>query len=97
VGLQAEVDQLGMFRVVVMFFLFDTWIGDVSNLDIQPNFCAGFLDDSGYLQDRKSFSELIVNATLAGRGWVQAGQLNAADGISNIEEPSLLAAFTVDG
>src|ERR1700722_17767248 len=95
--LQAQVDELGVLRIVVVFLGFDARIGNVRDLDFQSDFYGGFLNEASDFQNRKPFRELIVNATFARRRRIQARQLNAANGIANVEETSLLAALSVDG
>src|SRR5271156_5103208 len=84
-----------MLGIVIMLLRFHSRIGDVRYFDVQTNFLGGLLNDVGDFQNRKSLRKLVVNAALAGRGWVQAGQFDAAHGISNIEETPLLAALAV--
>src|ERR1700728_1900079 len=49
------------------------------------------------LQNRELFGELVEDAELASIGWMMAGNLDAADGVANVEEATRLSALAVDG
>src|SRR5215213_6426809 len=95
--LQAEVEQLGVDRVVVVLFLLDPRVLVVLDLDAVAEVLAGLLDQPGQLEDRELLGELVEDAELARLGRVQRRQFDAGEGVANVEEAAGLAAGSVDG
>ena len=94
-GSQPEVDQLGVLRVVVVLFLLDARIRQVVDRDFETEVGRGALNEAGELEDRELLGELVVDPALARIGRVQAGQLDAADGIADVDVAARLAALPV--
>ena len=95
--LQSEIYQLGVFRVVVVFLGLDARIRQVVNLDSQAHLACRGLHQSRDVQDGKLLRELVEYAALAREGRVQARQLDATHGISNIQKAARLTSFAIDG
>ena len=70
--LQAEIDQLGMLRVVVMFLGFDARIRQVIDFDRQVQLLCRRLHHSRDFQNRKLLGELIKYPAFAPAGGFQA-------------------------
>ncbi len=61
-----------------------------------PRCFAGFLHSCGEIEHGELLGELVVDAAFALLGGIQAGELDAADGVANIQEAASLAAFAID-
>src|ERR1700722_76166 len=94
-GLQAQINQFGMLRVVIVFFRFDSGIGKVGYFHVQTDFRSGFLNDLRKFQNRKSLRKLVVTPALPGRSGIQTRELQATDRIADVQEAALLAALAV--
>src|SRR5450755_926936 len=94
VGLQAEFDELGVGDVVVVVGEFDAGVGQVVDADV---FGGGGLDGRGDLLDAHPFGDLVEDPELAPVGGVFAGELDAADGVADVDHAAGLAAGAVDG
>ena len=95
---QAQVDQLRVLGVVVVLFGFDARIGQVVDLDLQAHVrCRPSCTMLRQFQHGELLGELIEDAALARRGRIQAGDLDAAHRVANIEEAARLSALAVHG
>jgi hypothetical protein len=97
VRLQPQIDQLGVLRVVVMLLGFDTRVGQVIDFHIEAQVFPGNLNFLRQIEHGKLLGELVVDAAFALSRRIQAGNLNATNGIANIQEAAGLSALTVNG
>src|SRR5579884_2204284 len=95
--LEPEIDQLGMLSVVVVLFGLDARIGKTLDFDIQSELGACGLHQFSKFQYGELFRELVVDPAFSRSRRVQTGQLDATNGIADIEEGPSLAAFAVNG
>src|SRR5882757_2391016 len=96
VGLQAEVEQVGVDRVVVVLFLLDPGVVDVVDRHLVAEVPGGGLDQLGELEDRELLGELVEDAEFARLGRVGDRQLDAGEGVADVEEAAGLTAGAVD-
>src|SRR6185437_10552267 len=94
---QAQFLQLGMGRVIVVLFLLKTRIGEVVEFDAEAQFGGLLADQLRQFEDAELLGELVVHAHFAARGGVEDAELDAAQGIADIQEPAGLPPFAVDG
>src|ERR1044072_1057958 len=94
-GLQAEVEQLGVDRVVIVLFLLHTRVVAVLDLDRVTEVLASPLDQLGQLEHRELLGELIEDAELTGLGGSCGSQLDAVEGVADIEEAARLAPRSI--
>jgi UDP-sulfoquinovose synthase len=94
---EAEVEQRGVTRVVVVLFLLDPRVVDVLDLDRVAEVLGGMLDQVGEVDDRELLGELVEDPELAALGGVLDRQLDAVDRVADVEEAARLAAAPVDG
>src|SRR5487761_1815889 len=96
VGLEAEVEEVLMLGIVVVLLLLPAGVGDVLDGGGQAVSGPGVVDLLGQLQDRELLGELIVDAILTRLGGIERGQLDAANGVADVQEAAGLAALAVD-
>jgi hypothetical protein len=94
--LQTEFHQFGMAGVVIVLFGFDARIGQMADFDVEVHFPAGGLHQVSQFQHRKLLRELIVDPAFSRARRVQTSQLDAADGVANIEVAARLPALAVN-
>src|SRR5262249_24382501 len=90
------VDQLGVLRVVIVLLGFDARIGNVIDLDVQPEFSASRFNHLSQMKDGEALGELVVDSAFALGGGIVASDLDAADGVANAQEAASLAASAID-
>src|ERR1700674_3079690 len=95
--LQAQIDQLRMFSVVVVLLRLHAWVGEVVDLHGDAEFFCGGFHQMRQLQDGKLFRELIVAPALASGCRVVTGDLDATYRVPNVEETARLSALPVNG
>src|SRR3954452_22229599 len=95
--LEAEVEQLGVDRVVVVLFLLDPRVLVVLNLDAVAEVLAGLLDELRQSEHGELLGELVEDAELTVAGRVQRRQFDAGEGVADVEEAAGLMAGAVDG
>src|SRR3954468_22112120 len=95
--LEAEVEQLGVDRVVVVLFLLDPRVLVVLGLDAVAEVLAGLLDELRQSEHRKLLGELVEDPELTLLSRVQRRQLDAGEGVADVEEAAGLVAGAVDG
>lgn len=95
-GLQAEIGELRMLRVVVVFFKFDARIDDVVNADLDPGPLAGSGHLLGKIVDRELLGELVEDPERAGLGRMICCQRNALQRVADVEKAARLAAHAVN-
>src|SRR5579863_3198680 len=95
--LQSEFDKFGVFGIVVVLFSFHAGIRDVIDVYHQTQFLAFRLDHARQVQHRKLLGELVENAEFTFGSGIEAGNLDAAHGVANIEEAASLSAFAING
>jgi len=94
--LQAQIDQLRVFCVVVVLLRLYARSGMWSISTATPSFLAAGLHQMRQFEDGKLFRELIIDTAFASGCRVVAGDLDAAHGIADIEETARLTALAVD-
>ena len=82
-------------RVVVVLFLLDPGVG--GSLDRDRARARRGLTISASLLDRERLGELVEHPELAALGRVLTGQLDAGQGVADVEHAPRLAALAVDG
>src|SRR3954451_16223853 len=97
VRLQPEVEQRCVRGVVVVLFSLDPRVLERLDLGGDPELLGGVDDEVGELADRELLGELVEDAHLTRFGGVEAGELDAAHGVADVEVPARLAALAVDG
>src|SRR5882672_11514438 len=95
--LQAEVDELGVFCVVVVLLGLDARVGNVIDLDGNSNFPCSSFYKMGQIQDRELLCKLVVDPAFVLGSRVVASEFDASHRITNIEEAARLPALAVDG
>src|SRR5271169_100127 len=95
--LQSELDELGVFRIVIVLFRLDARVRDVIDSHVQPELFAFRLNHASQVQHGKLLGELVEDAELSLGGGIQAGNLNATHGVTNVEEAAGLSAFAING
>src|SRR6267143_3366010 len=91
--LQAQIDQLRVFCVVVVLLRLYARVGDVVDFDRDAELSCGGLHQMRQFEDGKLFRELIIDTAFASGCRVVAGDLDAAHGIADIEETARLTAL----
>src|SRR6266852_5938673 len=95
--LQAEINELGVFRVVVMLLGFNARVGNMIDLGGNSNFLCGSFHQMGQIQDRKLLCELVVDPAFVPGSRVVAREFDASHRVANIEEAARLPALAVNG
>src|ERR1700760_719102 len=95
-GDQTEINQLGMLSIIVMGLGFDARVRKVIDFHLQSHLFADRFDNLSQVKDGELFGELIKNAELTWRSWIEAGKLHTANRIPNIKETSCLSAAPVN-
>mmetsp|Transcript_5088 Transcript_5088/g.19679 ORF Transcript_5088/g.19679 Transcript_5088/m.19679 type:complete len:519 (+) Transcript_5088:15-1571(+) len=95
--LEAEILKLGVLGVVVVLLHLCARVGHGDDLRIQSNLLTGFRDHSSEFVHGELLRELVINLHLARRRGVVARDLNAAHGVSDVQETAGLATLTVHG
>ena len=95
--LEAEILKLGVLGVVVVLLHLRARVGHGDDLRIQSNLLTGFRDHSSEFVHGELLRELVINLHLARRRGVVARDLNAAHGVSDVQETAGLATLTVHG
>src|ERR1019366_5537698 len=86
----------GVFRVVVVLFGFDAWIGEVVNFDFQSEFSRRRLHHVSKLKDRKLLRKLIEHTTFTPCRRLKTGEFDAANRVPDIQKTAGLTALAVD-
>src|SRR6267143_326733 len=94
--LQAQVDELRVLRVVIVLLGLDTRIRNVIDLNRHAKFSCGGFHHVCQVQNRKLFSELVVNTALTFGGGVMTSNLDTSDRVPDVEESARLPALSVD-
>src|SRR5271157_988406 len=79
-----------------MFLGLNARIGQVVHLHFKSCLLPHCLYHLRELQDGELLGELVENAEFALSGGIEAGDLDAAHGVSNVQESSRLSAFSID-
>src|SRR6266850_3773916 len=95
--LEAEVQELGVFRVVVMLLGFHARVGNMIDLNGNPRFLCGSFDEMSEIQDRKLLCELVVDPAFVLGRRVMTGKLDAPYCVANVEEAARLPTLAVNG
>src|SRR5262249_4589950 len=95
--LEAEVEQAGVYRVIVVLLTFHPRGREVLHLHGEAQLAAGGTDLVSEVRHRELFRELVEDAILPGLRGGGDGEFDAADGCPDVEEPTGLPAFSVDG
>src|ERR1044072_4565638 len=95
--LQAEVEQLGVDRVVVVLFLLHARVVAVLDLYRVAEVVGGERDQVREVDHRELLGELVEDAELARLGGVVRRQLDALQGVADVEEAARLPPRSVDG
>ena len=94
-GCRPSSIKLGMLGVVVMAFGLNSRIGQMLDLHLQAKFLAALLHHLRQLQHIELLRELVEHPEFTALGRVQAGDLDAANRVANVEEAARLATFAV--
>ncbi len=86
-----------MGRVVVVLLALDPRVLIAADLDLEAEVSPRLTDQRRQLLDRELLGELVEDPELARRRGVLHRQLDAAQGVADVEEAPGLAAATVDG
>src|SRR5699024_3332439 len=97
VGLEPQVQQVGVDRVVVVVVLLHARVLGGGELDLVAQVARDLLHLLGELLDGELLGDLVVDAELAGVGGVLAGDLDAAHGVLDVQVAAGLGAVAVDG
>lgn len=84
VGDEAELDELGVLRVVVVFFGFHPGVRDRHGSNVEPELRSGSRDELRELVDGELLGELVEDPELAWFGWVGDRELDALNCVSDI-------------
>src|SRR3954454_5483048 len=79
-----------------MVFSLDARVLERLDLGGDPELLGGVDEEVGEMNYRELLKELVEDAHLTGFGGVEAGELDAAHGVANVEVPARLAALAVD-
>src|ERR1700686_802156 len=85
-----------MFCVVVVLLGLNTRIRDMINFHLHAEIFSRFSHLDRYIHDGELLGELVVDATFASRRGIKTGELDAANGVPNIQKSSRLAALPVN-
>ena len=88
---QAEVEQLGVRRAVVVLLQLDPRVVEVHD----PGSAGGVGDLLRQLTDREGLGELVEHAELAGLRWGADRELDAGQRVADVEETAGLATLAV--
>src|ERR1700675_5170799 len=78
-----------------MFFGLDAGVRQMIDFHFQPHLFACRFHKVRDVENRKALRKLVEHAALAGLGGIEAVQLDAPDGISNIEKAARLPSAAV--
>ena len=93
-GHQAQVEQLGVGRPVVVLLLLDPGIDGVLDHGLAGELGGHHL---GHLEHREGLGELVEDPELTAVGRVFQGQLHAGQGVQDVEHAPGLASGSVHG
>ena len=93
---ETEILELGVLGVVVVLLHFGARVRHGDDFRAQANLLTGFGDHFGEFVDGELFGELVVHLHFTVRRRVVASDLDAADGVSDVQETARLATLTVD-
>ena len=94
-GLSPRSNSFVCVGVVVVLLELEAGVVDRIDLHVQADLGAGLLHQLGELQDRERLGELVVHAHLATLGGVRDGELDALQGVEDVEVAARLAALAV--
>ena len=95
--LEAEVLKLGVLGVVVVLLHLGARVRHGDHLRVQANLLTRLGDHLRELVDGELFRELVVNLHLTVRRRVVARNLDATNGVLDVQETAGLTTLTVDG
>ena len=95
--LEPQAQEAGIDRVVVVGLFLHAWVGQMVDRHIEAQFRSGALHDTGEIEHTKLLGKLVEDAELTAVGRVEHGQLDAGQGIADIEETAGLTTLTIDG
>src|SRR5919106_2257467 len=95
--LEAEREELGVSRVVVVLLHLETGVRDVVDLHLDPELAARVTDLLREIRDVERLRELVEDAVFPGRGRVRRRELDALEGVHDVEESTGLTALAVHG
>src|ERR1700761_6537529 len=94
---QAEIDQLGVFRIVIMLFCFHPGVGEMVDFHPQSDLLGRSRGELRKVQNGKLLSELIEHPAFTSLRRVETRNLHATDGVADIQEAPGLSALAVNG
>src|SRR5260370_4568164 len=94
--LQAEVDQLGVFRIVIVLCGFHPGVGKMVDFRPQPELLGSCLCELCKLQNGELLRELVEHSALAPSRRIEAGNLDATDSVADVQEASGLSALAIN-
>ena len=95
--LKTQINELRVLGVVIMLFCLDARIGKMVDFDVHPQFFPDCFHHLRQFENRELLRELVVHSALAARGRILAGNLDAANRVSNVEKTTHLSALAVHG
>src|SRR4051794_35131769 len=95
-GLQPELHELGVLRVVVVLLALDARVVEMVDFDVEADLPSGLLDQLREFEDGELLGELVEDAELSGGGRVERRELHAAKRVDDVEEPPRLPSGPID-
>ena len=83
--------------MVVMLLGLYAGVRQMFDFDLEPRFLANCLYHLRQLQHVKLFGELIENTKFTGLSGIETCDVDATDRVSNVQKPSRLTPFSIDG